>query len=98
MYSNSNTSGYIGKVSVANGQNVYFNAPIEEFTTFDNDGAQLWYETYHPQLIAVLYKPIVYHLDPVVIKTINNVNNISGVVSFGEDYLAPNLSVSYWGH
>ena len=82
-------SGRLGKISWYNG-NIYGNAPIEQFTTYNTAGVNAWKEEYKPIITIRLKNPICYKLATQVIKTLRGINSIWS--DAGE------VEVKYWTH
>lgn len=68
-------SGTVGRMSWYNGI-LYCNAPDEQFESFDDAGAQKWYETYQPQFVFEAVTPYTIQLTPTEITALLGDNTI----------------------
>ena len=67
-------SGKLGRIAWYN-NNLYANAPIEQFSGYNSPSVVDWYNTYKPQILLTYITPVTYQLTPLQIKSLLGQNN-----------------------
>ena len=89
-FSSSAPTGTTGRMSWYDNR-VFANAPIEQFSTYDDAGVEAWFNEYKTQFMLHLRTPQVYHLSPQTLHSLRGTNNIWSNAN------GP-VEIKYWTH